>query len=95
MISRECKNIIVLSRSGLKSAHAASIKEELESKGARLAVYTCDVGDRAQLDDTLRLCSDTLPPIKGLIHSAMVIRVSSEPETSSKPWPSHTNTLPG
>ncbi|KAI4269144.1 MAG: hypothetical protein L6R38_007574 [Xanthoria sp. 2 TBL-2021] len=74
MISRECKNIIVLSRSGLKSAHAASIKEELESKGARLAVYTCDVGDRAQLDDTLRLCSDTLPPIKGLIHSAMVIR---------------------
>ncbi|KAL8670019.1 MAG: hypothetical protein Q9168_005420 [Polycauliona sp. 1 TL-2023] len=74
MVSLGCKTIIVLSRSGLKSTHAASIKEELASKGAQLVVYACDVADRSQLDDTFRSCSEILPPIKGVIHSAMVIR---------------------
>ncbi|KAL8844220.1 MAG: hypothetical protein Q9176_001395 [Flavoplaca citrina] len=76
MVSLGCKNIIVLSRSGLKSAHATSLKEELESKGATLAIHACDVADSSQLSLTLHSCTAILPPIKGVIHSAMVIRVS-------------------
>ncbi|KAL8735751.1 MAG: hypothetical protein Q9166_000614 [cf. Caloplaca sp. 2 TL-2023] len=76
MASRDCKNIILLSRSGMKSAHAASVKYELDSKGVKLAVYECDVSDRLQLDSVLSLCTKEMPQIKGVIHSAMVIRVS-------------------
>ncbi|KAL8722892.1 MAG: hypothetical protein Q9181_007402 [Wetmoreana brouardii] len=74
LVSQECKNIIVLSRSGLKSAHAASIVDELNGNGVKLAIYECDVGDREQVDRALGLCSKEMPPIRGVIHTAMVIR---------------------
>ncbi|KAL8882951.1 MAG: hypothetical protein Q9198_000127 [Flavoplaca austrocitrina] len=74
MISRNCKNLIVLSRSGTKSTHAQSIKEELEGDGVKLAIHACDVGDAEQLQSALSVCSNEMPPIKGVIQSAMVIR---------------------
>ncbi|KAL8919077.1 MAG: hypothetical protein Q9208_006961 [Pyrenodesmia sp. 3 TL-2023] len=74
MIGRNCKNLIVLSRSGMKSTHAQSIKDELEGDGVKLAIHACDVGDAEQLQSVLNLCSNDMPPIRGVIQSAMVIR---------------------
>ncbi len=78
MASRNCKYIIALSRSGMESPHASSLKEELEGNRIKLAVFACDVGHREQLQSVLSLCAESLPPIKGVIQSAMVIRVSSK-----------------
>ena len=64
--------------------HAASMKDELESQGVRLAIYECDVGDREQVNNVLGLCTREMPPIKGVIHSAMVIRVRTS-QTSLPP----------
>lgn len=68
----------------MKSAHAASVKSELESKGVKLSIYECDVGDRKQLENVLSLCSKEMPPIRGVIHSAMVIRVSYQASIADK-----------
>lgn len=76
MVSRNCKNLIVLSRSGMKSTHAQSIKDELEGTGVKLAIYECDIGEVEQLRIVLESCSSAMPPIRGVIQSAMVIRVS-------------------
>ena len=76
MASRNCKHIVVLSRSGLKSKNAITLKEELESLGVKLVGYACDVGNLEQLQVTLRRCAEEMPPFRGVIQSAMVIRVS-------------------
>ena len=62
----------------MKSMYAASLRGELERIGIKLAVYECDVSDRAHLDSVLELCSREMPPVKGIIQSAMVIRVSCD-----------------
>lgn len=76
MASRNCKNIVVLSRSGLHNKNALLLKEELESLGVKLVGYACDIGNLEQLEKTLVLCAEEMPPFRGVIHSAMVIRVS-------------------
>ena len=50
--------------------------KELQQAGVRLRAYACDVSDLEQLDQTLGLCSKEMPPIRGVIQSAMVLRVS-------------------
>ena len=76
MASRKCKYIVVLSRSGLKSKDAVILQEELESLGVKLVGYACDVGNLKQLEETLGRCAEEMPPFRGVIQSAMVIRVS-------------------
>lgn len=77
MASRGCKNIITLSRSGTQSVGATSLKDELERIGVKLAVYACNVSNHEEVDHALGSAAQQMPPIKGLIHSAMVIRVST------------------
>ena len=76
MASRKCKNIILLSRSGMKNQNAQSLKNELERNNVKLAVYACDVSNFDQLKQTLISCEKEMPPIRGVIQSAMVIRDS-------------------
>ena len=42
---------------------------ELQQAGVRLRVYACDVGDFEQLEQTLALCAQEMPPIRGVIQS--------------------------
>ena len=71
----KCKHIIVISRSGMEGKNARSLTAELASLDVKLAVYTCDVGDLHQLEQTLSRCEKEMPPVRGVIQSAMVIEV--------------------
>lgn len=53
-----------------------SIKDKLEGNGVKLAIPACNVGEREQLNRVFSVCSKEMPPSRGFIHSAMVIRVS-------------------
>ncbi|KAL9005493.1 MAG: hypothetical protein Q9188_001730 [Gyalolechia gomerana] len=68
------KVVLQADESRMKSTHTASIESELESKGNKLAVYKCDIANREQLGVVLRNASEEMPPVKGVIQSAMVIR---------------------
>ncbi|KAL2006065.1 hypothetical protein VTN00DRAFT_9719 [Thermoascus crustaceus] len=73
MASRGAMNIIFLSRSGAASSAAQETIQELESRGATVPVFACDVSDKARLVDVLKECKASLPSIKGCIQGSMVL----------------------
>lgn len=76
MISKGAKNIVLLSRSGELQGKAKEQIDLLNDNGANIVVRSCDVVDRGAVD---RLISDglaDLPPVRGIIHGAMVLHVS-------------------
>ena len=76
MADQGVKNIIVLSRSGLKSETSQQFAGHLQKSGTRLVGLSCDVSDLSQLESALGSVSE-LPPIRGVIQAAMVLKVSA------------------
>jgi len=76
MVQLKARNIIILSRSGLKSTESFALAKELRDIGVRLAIYACDVSDAQQLKIVLNQCKKEMPPIRGLIQSAMALKVN-------------------
>ncbi|KAH6616126.1 hypothetical protein B0J18DRAFT_485034 [Chaetomium sp. MPI-SDFR-AT-0129] len=72
------KNIIVLSRSAGNLDPTSSFVTGLRDLGCRVVAVSCDVSDPADLNRALDLCSTThqLPPIRGVIQGATVLRDS-------------------
>ena len=72
------RNIVLISRSGLSSAPARAFVEDMKALDPtiNIAVRACDVGNRIQLQDLLKELERIMPPIKGVIHGAMVLKVS-------------------
>ena len=76
MVHHGARNLVFASRSGLAKQSSRDLVDELNSKGAKVAVFSCDVSKVEQIDDLLAECSTTMPPIRGMIQAAMVIKVS-------------------
>jgi hypothetical protein len=74
MVSKGARNLIFLSRSGPATPTAIALTEELAALGATVKMYACDVGDETALEKTLAKCSRDMPPIKGVVQSAAIIR---------------------
>ncbi|KAG8533450.1 putative PKS/NRPS-like protein biosynthetic cluster [Bacidia gigantensis] len=70
------KNLILLSRSGQTAKGASKLVQGLEQAGAAVRVQACDVTNRQQLEDALKDCSGSFPPIRGVIQGAMVLQDS-------------------
>ena len=75
MANRGVKHLILLSRSGARSAVALALVEELETRGVQVKALACDVTKTNSLSMTLASCAETMPPIKGVIQASMVLRV--------------------
>jgi hypothetical protein len=75
MVGKGARNLVFLSRSGAQKEEARNLVKELTAEGARIAAYACDLGDEHRLRLVLEEVSRDFPPIKGVIQSAMVIRV--------------------
>lgn len=65
----------------MEGKNARSLIAELAGLDVKLAVYACDVGNLHQLEQTLSRCAKEMPPIRGVIQSAMVIEVRLSVET--------------
>jgi acyl transferase domain-containing protein/NADPH:quinone reductase-like Zn-dependent oxidoreductase/NADP-dependent 3-hydroxy acid dehydrogenase YdfG/acyl carrier protein len=74
MASRGARHLIFLNRSGLESEAARSTVSALQAAGCTATVYACDVADAAQLASTMDKARQQLPPIRGVIQGAMVLR---------------------
>ena len=76
MASHGAKNIIVLSRSA-GNAHNQAFVAGLGAMGCRVVALSCDVTHKDDLSRALRTCeSQGLPPIRGVVHGAMVLQDS-------------------
>ena len=78
MISRNAKNLILLSRSGDSSAANAAFLKEIRSHSIRAEAPACDVRDPQVMQDLLGRLIQKMPPVKGCVQGSMVPRVSVE-----------------
>ncbi|KAF2181154.1 KR-domain-containing protein [Zopfia rhizophila CBS 207.26] len=88
MVRNGARNLFLPSRPR-SDGHSASRKAflaELRAEGVTVEAPFCDVGNREQLEAALNVCSQNMPPIKGCIHSAMVLKDSSFQNMSLKQW---------
>jgi KR domain len=64
-----------MSRSGLKSDRSKAIAEELKDLEININIVACDISNYQELELTLYKCSQDMPPIRGVIQGAMVLKV--------------------
>lgn len=72
---RGAKNLLLLSRSGLRNEAAAKAVRALIEAGAHVEAPSCDITDAAALKAVLDKYSKLMPPIGGCIQGSMVLRV--------------------
>jgi aryl carrier-like protein len=71
---RGAKNLVLLSRRGIANPASESLIGELATRGVKLVAPTCDICDGDRVISTIRELRETLPPIRGLVQCAMVLR---------------------
>jgi hypothetical protein len=75
MVSKGAKHIVLLSRSGQLRGKAKEQIDKLNDDGANIVVRSCDVADKASVDNLISVGLTGLPPVRGIIHGAMVLHV--------------------
>lgn len=79
MVQRGARSIVLLSRSAKINDELSTLIEQSKAEGAAVHVMACDVGDEASVEQLVSKIGKSLPPIRGVIHAAMVLRVSIPP----------------
>lgn len=69
------RNIVTLSRRTLSKADQGKLEDEVRPLGAELRIVKCDITDRERVHEVAEMCRKSMPPIKGIIHGAMVLKV--------------------
>ncbi|KAI1087095.1 hypothetical protein F5B19DRAFT_500382 [Rostrohypoxylon terebratum] len=84
LIDHGAKNLILLSRNAEKSVEFVA---ELREAGCRAMAVNCDVSIAGHLAKALRKCKEEgLPPVRGVIQGAMVLRDSVFEHMSLDDW---------
>ena len=86
MVAAGARELIFLQRSKLPPRHAwAEVEpgshiadqiaavQQLESKGARVHVFSADVAREDHVEEVLREARNSLPPVRGIIHAAGIL----------------------
>jgi KR domain/Phosphopantetheine attachment site len=74
MVTKGARNLIYVSRSGASSPESIKFINDLSSAGVRVEVLSCNIADEQKLSASLNLALETMPPIRGVIQGAMVLK---------------------
>lgn len=74
MVANGARNLIHISRSGISSDAAQEVVDKLTDLGVQVKVLQCDIADEAKLSESLGTALKTMPPIRGVIQGAMVLK---------------------
>jgi NAD(P)-dependent dehydrogenase (short-subunit alcohol dehydrogenase family) len=88
MVSKGARHLVLLSRRGLQTddPKITEFVHDLQSSGANLYCPPCDVADADSLRAVLSHCREHLPPIRGCIQAAMVLRDGFFENMSHADW---------
>jgi NAD(P)-dependent dehydrogenase (short-subunit alcohol dehydrogenase family) len=75
MVAKGARNIVLLSRSGSVTGRVKELVDALGAVGANIVVRRCNVANRAEVDELINSGLSELPPIRGVVHGTMVLRV--------------------
>ncbi|KAK4983979.1 putative secondary metabolism biosynthetic enzyme [Elasticomyces elasticus] len=70
------KNLILLSRSAASQNNSRAFVEGLRATDCYVAIKNCDIADRGDLARIMDECSRSMPPVRGVIQAAMVLKDS-------------------
>ena len=73
LIEEGAENVVLLSRSGAPAPGAEAALEKLRSSKARVEVLKCDVSQQESVRKMFKSVGKSLPPVRGVIHSAGVL----------------------
>lgn|GEM_PF-2324409 len=73
LVEKGAKHLVLMSRSGLKQADAITVVDKLRASGVQVEVCAVDITNAESLKEAVAKVTQTLPPIKGVLHSAMVL----------------------
>jgi NAD(P)-dependent dehydrogenase (short-subunit alcohol dehydrogenase family) len=76
MSAKGARNIVLVSRKPTVSDRVQALMDALAPSGTRLVVKACDVGSRESVETLLKEEMKDMPPVRGVVHGAMVLRVS-------------------
>jgi acyl carrier protein len=65
---------VFLSRAGPESPAATSLTKSMADLGVTVKTFACDISDEQSLTRALSECTRTMPPIRGAIQAAAVVR---------------------
>jgi NADPH:quinone reductase-like Zn-dependent oxidoreductase/acyl carrier protein len=73
MAEQGARHLVLVGRSGAATQQAVDGVKSLEAAGVRVMVAAADVADPAQLSAVLADIAREMPPLRGVIHAAMVL----------------------
>ncbi len=76
LVTKGAKNLVLVSRSGPVSAEAIASIAELRAHGVRVHAAACDVTNERALTALFAMISTEMPPLRGIVHAAVVIEDS-------------------
>lgn len=76
MVGKGAVNIVLISRSGSAIGKVKELIDEMAGFGANILVRRCDVANPGSVDNLIHNELVGLPPVRGVVHGAMVLRVS-------------------
>jgi enoyl-[acyl-carrier-protein] reductase (NADH) len=75
MVAKGAKTIVLVSRSGSMTGRVKELVDELGAVGANIVVRPCNVVNKAEVEELITSGLEGLPPIRGVVHGTMVLRV--------------------
>lgn len=85
-VASGARNLAFVSRSGDATPAAKAVMHELAARNVRVRAYRADVADESSFLEAMNQCSRDLPPIKGVIQMAMVLRDVVFEKMSYEQW---------
>jgi len=73
LVEKGARQLILVSRQGLVSDESKQSVAAMESRGVQVLAAACDVTDKGQLSALLQDAAKRFYPLRGIVHSAMVI----------------------
>lgn len=73
LVARGGRHLVLLSRSGSKSESDREAIRHMEQAGARVELMNIDITSYAAVQQVISTIDQTMPPLKGIIHSAAVL----------------------
>ncbi|MCK5067959.1 MAG: SDR family NAD(P)-dependent oxidoreductase, partial [Bacteroidales bacterium] len=80
MTTKGAGHLVLMSRSGPKSDVEKKIISKMRDRGVDVMIAKGDVANREDVDRILQEVKDTMPPLNGIQHAAMVLDDGSIPE---------------
>ncbi|KAL6364437.1 hypothetical protein LRP88_01838 [Fusarium phalaenopsidis] len=74
MIQLGARHIVLLSRTSRVTGELGQLSEYARTQGANIYLRACDVSDEKSVGALVEESARTLPPVRGVIHAAMVLR---------------------